>query len=599
MKKIIYLLMVLGLVFTTACNPMDEIYDELGSEEAVISGDAVYTLTDDDYADLKIPNGFTSADEAKSLLPNFLASLYPVWGKDSSVLVEYKMADGASNLEEINAYANAGKYSLTMDDYIASGSDVMGFYPDAKPSDFLDDILADNLEGQEGDIVLVKYAQYTEDPIITTTTNFSLADDFDYGAVAGDLTTITTEWTGHSGASPYVGYDPTTSLSMADYPSSDIGGSVTIGNPGGEDINRGFTPITSGIAYASTLVNFSAVATGDYFLHFMDDGTNFRGRVGVKSDGNGKMLFGIGASSSSLTYGTTAFDFGTTYLVVASYNIDNGTSNLYVLTTAPATEPGTPEATNTGSSGTTIERVAIRQDFSDGPTGTLDGIRVATTWNDIMVDDIVTDVQGEKEYTELYYMYNGTYWNPSIGVYYLSTEDYDSMGTASGQPGRYNNFDNSILPNNYIPAFLTLKYPFAQESDLLIVMYKYYAGGSTSVKGNAYSVLDGMWQGSSPSLQFGHDGTKWVPDNTIKYVLTSADYELVGNGYYNNFDVRAGKAEETIEVRLEKINTILLKNFPGSAEGQKYNVFYNVYSGANEVWNTKVILKGSAYVLQE
>ena len=33
--------MVLGLVFTTACNPMDEIYDELGSEKAVISGDAV------------------------------------------------------------------------------------------------------------------------------------------------------------------------------------------------------------------------------------------------------------------------------------------------------------------------------------------------------------------------------------------------------------------------------------------------------------------------------------------------------------------------------------------------------------------------------
>ena len=139
MKKLIYLLMVLGLVFNTACNPMDEIYDELGSEKAVISGDAVYTLTDDDYADLKIPNGFTSVDEAKSVLPNFLASLYPVWGKDSSVLVEYKMADGASNLEEINAYANAEKYSLTMENYVARGSDVIGFYPDVKPSDFLNE----------------------------------------------------------------------------------------------------------------------------------------------------------------------------------------------------------------------------------------------------------------------------------------------------------------------------------------------------------------------------------------------------------------------------------------------------------------------------
>jgi len=80
--------------------------------------------------------------------------------------------------------------------------------------------------------------------------------------------------------------------------------------------------------------------------------------------------------------------------------------------------------------------------------------------------------------------------------------------------------------------------------------------------------------------------------------LTSADYELVGNGNYGNFDVRAGKAEESEEVRLDKINTILLNNFPDSAEGQKYSVDYNVYSGAAEIWNMKVILEGGAYVLQ-
>ena len=44
-----------------------------------------------------------------------------------------------------------------------------------------------------------------------------------------------------------------------------------------------------------------------------EDGSfNFSARTGAKSDGNGKVLFGIGASSSSLTYGTTAYELDTT-----------------------------------------------------------------------------------------------------------------------------------------------------------------------------------------------------------------------------------------------------------------------------------------------
>jgi hypothetical protein len=100
------------------------------------------------------------------------------------------------------------------------------------------------------------------------------------------------------------------------------------------------------------------------------------------------------------------------------------------------------------------------------------------------------------------------------------------------------------------------------------------------------------------TLKFGHDGSTWVPDNTIKYTLTSADYALVGNGYYNNFDVRSGKAEELESVRLDKINTILLNNFPGMAEGQKFSVSYAIYNGAAGIWEMRVILSGGKYVLQ-
>ena len=99
-------------------------------------------------------------------------------------------------------------------------------------------------------------------------------------------------------------------------------------------------------------------------------------------------------------------------------------------------------------------------------------------------------------------------------------------------------------------------------------------------------------------LKFGHDGTSWVPDNTIKYTLTNADFALVDNGRYNNFDIRVGKDEETIEARLVKLNIILKANFPASEEGQKFAVTYAVYDGANGFRTTNVVKEGADYILQ-
>jgi hypothetical protein len=133
-------------------------------------------------------------------------------------------------------------------------------------------------------------------------------------------------------------------------------------------------------------------------------------------------------------------------------------------------------------------------------------------------------------------------------------------------------------------------------------MYKLYTGGSVK-SFIANFIYDGAsWSEYNnvidETIKFGHDGTTWVPDNTIKYTLTGADYTLVGNGNYGNFDVRAGKAEEQESVRLDKVNTILLNNFPSDAEGQKYIVTYNIYNGAAGVWSLAVIKEGGAYVKQ-
>ena len=106
-------------------------------------------------------------------------------------------------------------------------------------------------------------------------------------------------------------------------------------------------------------------------------------------------------------------------------------------------------------------------------------------------------------------------------------------------------------------------------------------------------------------LQLGHDGSNWVPDNTIKYSMTSADYTAVSEAYadsnpagsesmanYGNYDTGLWSAEQITE----SIGGVLKSNFPEADEGQKYLVFYSVYTGASQTWTEHLILSGGEYV---
>ena len=219
-------------------------------------------------------------------------------------------------------------------------------------------------------------------PVCESTPSLPFYENFNYGSAAGDLTAVSGGvWVNHSGTTP-VGY-ATTSLTMTGYSSSGVGGSAVLLAANSEDLKRVFTPVSSGSVYMSALVNLSTVGAGNYFLHLNATDTPFRARVGAKDDGTGGVLFGIGTDSGSLTYGTTVFSLNTTYLVVASYNIDSGDSKLYVLTAPSAAEPATTEATNTGTAGTAISSVSFRQS-SAIPNVIIDGLNVATTWGTVL-----------------------------------------------------------------------------------------------------------------------------------------------------------------------------------------------------------------------
>lgn len=152
MKKLIYSLLVLGAVFT-GCNPNEDIYSDLAAEEKVISGDVVYTLTDEDYDELdKSFGNFNSEDEAKELIPGLLSDKFPVWGLGSSALITFDIY--APRREERSII----RYTVTTADYDAN--------PDTERFNNFDDM------DQIYEFLNVKYPSPSDRTLVSLTYKF-------------------------------------------------------------------------------------------------------------------------------------------------------------------------------------------------------------------------------------------------------------------------------------------------------------------------------------------------------------------------------------------------------------------------------------------
>ena len=103
MKYFNIIFAVVAVFLIQACNPMDDILEDLEISDAVVA-DLDITLTEDDYGlvDLSFPN-FGSEDEAKDLIPDILTEKYPQFGEGSSALVTY---DIYSPVRISNEYAD-------------------------------------------------------------------------------------------------------------------------------------------------------------------------------------------------------------------------------------------------------------------------------------------------------------------------------------------------------------------------------------------------------------------------------------------------------------------------------------------------------------
>ncbi|MCK9159570.1 MAG: hypothetical protein M0P00_03635 [Bacteroidaceae bacterium] len=190
------------------------------------------------------------------------------------------------------------------------------------------------------------------------------------------------------------------------------------------------------------------------------------------------------------------------------------------------------------------------------------------------------------------YLFDGTTWTikeakitppvpDGVTIYTLITSDYTSMGA----PGSHNNFSSSILPNDYIPTFLGLKYPYAKNGDKVAVIYKYYASKKTTSECMEYTLTDGTWAAYQSTITASSKITfkdkAWAFVKPLKFIESTkaptVEYTLLKSDYtYADPKMTYGDFYSDDKNIFEEISKILKKNYELDL-GQVYKVSYDSY----------------------
>ena len=556
MKKIVYLLAIIGASVLTGCNPLEDINNDIDSIERPIVGDDVITLTTDDYAAIveqgeddepdyyETFEAFSSVDDAKNMLPPFLSSKYPLWGQGSSVLVNYNLYDG--NPSDVSSFVNADSYTLVSEDYPIEGANA--FYQNEDSQATISNLLLNEIATPEiGDVVRAQYRQFTEEPVV-----------------------------GFAALEEYVFED-----NLAGWSTEEVSG------------NDSVWLTNSSYIQGNGFINGAASANEEWLV---SPAIDLAGETNVKFQIAHAIKYANDPSVLKI-------------LVSTDYANDIATATWDEITLAtPASEDDLDPSEDYDFSAYDGQTVNIALNYVSTLTD-------AGRWRVASVALKTVGIEGDTLTKSDYYQFSeaGT-WELVNDVRYLTSDDYDFMGESQGQPGQFNNFSGSLLASDYLPAFLSLKYPFAQEEDSMYIMYRYYAGSTiqTITKGNLYTVINGVWTPSIASLQFGFDNGIWVPDNTIKYTLVSADYSyaasqlLATEGFeaaaanlnqYGNFNTATGTSGWSTEMVATAMAILLDNLYPNAEEAQKYLLTFDIFNAGPGVQDMHLIKTNGEWVL--
>ncbi len=496
MKKLLYMASFLALVFTS-CDPMEDVYSELDNinkgTENIQSID--YTLTADDYSaisKLALKSAANAEDTTKAkaiasllsfsdsrpvadYIPAYFNEKYKTLDPTSAVRVTYTF--DTRDLEYLTDYTGAAYFNLGDDEYASVGETTgeAGFFTPAFPAeDHLNDILkVKYADAVKGDVVLVSYD--------SRETNYDPSEVDVVTVFEADFSENLDQFEQRSVAGDQIWKQ--SSYSGAGY--AKMSGYADGARHDNED-----WMITSEI---------DLTATPDAILNF-SQAQNF-----LSGDWQQTFIY--------ITEGYTAGDAldaaKWTEVVLADENKPAGNSYSYV------------ESGDISLSAYNGKKIHIAFVYKSAAPDD------ASTWQ---INQLSVKGFGRPEgnNSKIYYAFDGSDWATPTGVYNLQRDDYTQMGSG---PGAYGNFSSSVLAEDYLPTFLSINKPYAQEGDVMVMIYKYYSGGTKTIAAE-YTYSGGMWNSMPEKIdQFVYAGTTigWIFDPTVSFTMTSADHALLYN----------------------------------------------------------------------
>lgn len=514
MKKIFYslisgLAIIVLLGSCTKFNDQFEGLDDMTKPTNVASLN--YTLTAADYAALKTaalakattPEETAAANAigtsfalnstfgAADYVPAVLNNMYYSFDKGTNVLLTYNYDEGV--LPYLENYTSAGGYELSDTDYESFGGFIAAikyFVPSFMPEEGIPDILTAQIANPVADqLALVEYRYSSTEP-----------------ASSGpkSVTHLTNDFEG------YANYDP---ISLDGWKSLETEGTRSWqARIYSENAYAQYSSYNSGEDNESYLVSPTVDLSGSEQNTF-----TFDVNIGYW---NANVL----SVWISENYDGVNFDAATWVNVSSNFTIPSEPTVGYGLWP------------NAGSMDLSAYKSEITVAFKYTGSGISSPVKTTTVQVDNVLIEGVTYLGTKRSAADDFqiyndfYKYNGSSWAKATEVFALSAVDYDAMGTASGLPGKYNNFSSSTKPENYLPTFLAVKYPYAQEGDKKIVVYKYYSGG-TQTRADEYMFQDGVWYKPSSIIekteQFIYTTSGWVFDPTVNITMETADYQLM------------------------------------------------------------------------
>ena len=496
-----------------SCDPMEDIYDEIDSEETHITkSEEEYVLVKADYDEIsrQAVKAATNKDEeraaddvkkqqalnqivtADKYVPAVLAKLYPSWGKGSTVGVTYTNRlpyDQESKLNHLRGISSFGVGSSDYDKLWAEdGFEGVGYFAPAHPAETnIPAILANKFaDAKASTKVLVDYKEANANPKVE----------------AGSVL-FNEEFSSVENKQPL-----------------QIEGWNTIQLAGDRNWK-------GKVFYERSFVEIGAFkAKGDQQAVMVTPAVE------------------IANANASLTFDITYGHYnGDCLKVYVGENFDGATfdaSQWTELTSSfkfPAGDPdGYTDLANVGNASLASFN-GKKVYFAFVYTANGSGITTTVQLDNVKVSSTKISHAYAQKYTKLY-EFDGQAWEEfkEDDVIVLTPADYDSMGA----PGKHDNFSDSQKADKYLPQFLALTFPYAQANDVKCIVYKFYKDRETKVYADEYK-FDGTWN-FVPRTQyetrvketFLHNGEQWMYDPSVKYTFTKDDFQLLVEWTRNN-----------------------------------------------------------------